>query len=136
MKRKIALSLLFAVCAFVQSLALIPSGNRQRLHTGWQFLQGDMGGIWEVFRPAKAGQPASVPLWKSVTLPHCFNELDGVDPDVNYYEGPGWYRTVLDIDNPYASGHTFLEFDGAGQKTQVYVYTTLVGSHVGVPSQM
>lgn len=131
MKRKIALSLLLAVCVFAQSMALIPANNRQRLNNGWQFLRGDMGGIWEVFRPAKAGQPASVPLWKSVTLPHCFNELDGVNPDVNYYEGPGWYRTVLDVENPYAGGHTFLEFDGAGQKTQVYVYTTLVGSHVG-----
>lgn len=50
---------------------------------------------------------------------------------MNYYEGPGWYKTLLAIDNPYRNGRIVLDFDGAGQKTDVYVYTTHVGSHVG-----
>ncbi|HEY0039711.1 MAG TPA: glycoside hydrolase family 2 TIM barrel-domain containing protein, partial [Flavisolibacter sp.] len=54
-----------------------------------------------------------------------------VDPDVNYYQGPSWYRTQLDIKNQYKNGRTILHFEGAGQKTDVYVYTTKVGSHVG-----
>jgi beta-galactosidase len=64
-------------------------------------------------------------------LPHCVNAEDGVDPDVNYYQGPAWYRTQLDIKNPYSNGRTLLFFEGAGQKTDVYVYTTKVASHVG-----
>jgi beta-galactosidase len=72
-----------------------------------------------------------VPLWEKVTLPHCFNARDAVDPDVNYYEGPGWYRTVLDIRNPYPNGRILLHFEGAGQKTDVYVYTAKAGSHTG-----
>src|SRR5690606_7257035 len=67
----------------------------------------------------------------SVTLPHCFNAWDAVTPDVNYYEGPGWYRTSLTIDNPYVNGRTLLHFEGAGQKTEVYVYTEKVAEHVG-----
>ena len=50
---------------------------------------------------------------------------------MNYYQGPGWYKTLLAIDNPYADGRVVLDFEGAGQKTKVYVYTTLVGEHTG-----
>ena len=82
-------------------------------------------------RPASPGSPETVPIWQKVTLPHCFNAEDAVDPDVNYYQGPGWYKTLLTIDNPYADGRVVLDFEGAGQKTKVYVYTTLVGEHTG-----
>lgn len=103
----------------------------QRLTQNWQFLKGDLGGVWEAVRPAKPGDPESVPIWTNVTLPHCFNATDAVDPDVNYYEGPGWYRTSLKIVQPYKNGRILLHFEGAGQKTAVYIYTTKVGEHVG-----
>lgn len=102
-----------------------------RLTGNWEFLKQDVGGIWEVVRPVGKGNPESVPLWQAVQLPHCVNAEDAVDPDVNYYQGPAWYRTQLDIKNPYSNGRTLLFFEGAGQKTDVYVYTTKVGSHVG-----
>lgn len=101
------------------------------LTNGWQFLKEDIGGIWEAVRPAAPGSPESLPAWESVTLPHCFNASDAVDPDVNYYEGPGWYRTQIEINNPYKKGRTLLHFEGAGQKTEVYVYMSKAGSHVG-----
>ncbi|KAA2241424.1 glycoside hydrolase family 2 protein [Chitinophaga agrisoli] len=113
---------------------LIPSAQAQqhtRLTQSWQFLREDLGSVWEAVRPATEGSPESVPLWENVTLPHCFNARDAVDPDINYYEGPGWYRTTLDISNPYEQGRTLLHFEGAGQKTDVYVYTTKVASHTG-----
>ncbi|OWP63683.1 glycoside hydrolase family 2 [Hymenobacter amundsenii] len=128
-------------CQFLQCLLLLvvcclgsrPASAQQqtRLNTGWEYVRGDLGGIWEAVRPAVAGSPETVPLWTPVTLPHCFNALDAVDPDVNYYQGPGWYRTQLAVQNPYAGGRTLLHFEGAGQKTEVYIHTTKVGSHVG-----
>ena len=105
--------------------------QKTRLNDNWEFVRQDLGGVWEAVRPVVAGNPESVPLWQKVTLPHCFNALDAVDPDVNYYQGPGWYRTQLTVQNPYAGGRTLLHFEGAGQKTEVYIYTTKVGSHVG-----
>jgi len=102
-----------------------------RLNSGWEFLKQDLGGIWEAVRPVGKGNPESVPLWESVSLPHCVNALDAVDPDVNYYQGPAWYRTAVDIRNPYPNGRTILHFEGSGQKTDVYIYTTKVGSHTG-----
>lgn len=102
-----------------------------RLAEGWEFLRGDLGGVWEAVRPWRPTRPEAVPLWTPVTLPHCFNALDAVDPEANYYQGPGWYRTALAVDNPYPGGRTLLHFEGAGQRTQVYIYTTLVCEHTG-----
>src|SRR5882757_3775962 len=102
-----------------------------RLISDWDFLKQDLGSVWEAVRPVVKGNPESVPLWQTVTLPHCVNAEDAVDPDMNYYQGPAWYRTQLTIQNPYANGRTVLHFEGAGQKTEVYVYTTKVGNHVG-----
>lgn len=113
----------FASSAFAQ--------QKVRLSNNWEFLKQDLGGILEAVRPVTAGNPESLPIWSSVTLPHCFNARDAVDPDVNYYQGPGWYRTKLQINNPYTNGRTMLHFEGAGQRTEVYVYMTKVGSHLG-----
>src|ERR1044072_1366801 len=75
-----------------------------RLTDNWEFLKGDVGGIWEIVRPIKKGNPESMPLWQPVQLPHCVNAEDAVDRDVNYYQGPAWYRTQLEINNPYSNG--------------------------------
>jgi len=116
---------------FFFSTKILTAQEITRLNDNWQFLKQDLGGIWEAVRPVKQGNPESVPFWTNVTLPHCVNARDAVDPDVNYYQGPAWYRTRLEIQNPYIKGRTLLHFEGAGQKTSVYVYTTKVGSHVG-----
>lgn len=105
--------------------------QKTRLNNGWQFLKQDIGGIWEAVRPTKGGNPEDVPLWTNVNLPHCYNAEDAVDPDVNYYQGPTWYRTQLNITNTYNNGRTLLHFEGVGQKAEVYIYTTKVGEHVG-----
>ncbi|MEI6284667.1 MAG: glycoside hydrolase family 2 TIM barrel-domain containing protein [Opitutae bacterium] len=102
--------------------------NTQRLSTGWEYYQGSLGSSWEVWRGEAASDNVT---WNAVTLPHCFNGRDSVDPDVRYYQGPGWYRTKLKINNTYPNGRTNLHFDGAGQKSQVFVYTQKVGEHTG-----
>lgn len=110
---------------------IVSAQQSTRLNNSWQFLKQDIGGIWEAVRPVKAGNPEDVPIWTNVSLPHCVNATDAVDPTVNYYQGPAWYRTQLTIQNPYANGRTLLHFEGAGQKTDVYVYDKKVGTHVG-----
>ena len=103
-------------------------GATQRLTGGWEHYQGSLGSSWEVWRGEAASDNVA---WSAVTLPHCFNARDAVDPEVRYYQGPGWYRTRLKVENPFPNGRTLLHFDGAGQKSQVFVYTDKVGEHVG-----
>lgn len=129
--KKTLISLLCALAAISAAATTVPSTSKIRLCEGWEFLRSDLGSPWEAVRPAKKGSSESVPIWSKVTLPHCFNAEDAVDPDVNYYQGPGWYRKKISFSNPYPGGRTILEFEGAGQKTRVYVGTDLVASHVG-----
>ena len=126
--------LLLAICCYAVGdiYAKVPTtDNKIRLTDNWEFLRQDVGNIWELVRPVPKDKPEEQPIWTKVTLPHCFNAEDAVDPDLNYYEGPGWYKTRLKVNNPYPNGRILLEFEGAGQKTDVYVYMTKVGSHVG-----
>ncbi len=102
--------------------------TRQRLATGWEYYQGSLGSTWEIWRGDAATDNVE---WTPVTLPHCFNGRDAVDPDVRYYQGPGWYRTKLKLANPYPAGRTLLHFDGAGQKSQVFIAGDKVGEHLG-----
>ena len=124
LNRIVALLLTFGV-------AQLHAQEVKRIDQGWDFLKSDLGGIWEAVRPVGTGNPESVPLWEQINLPHCYNALDAVDPAINYYQGPSWYRKSLEIDNPYLNGHTLLHFEGAGQKTAVYIHTIKVGEHVG-----
>ncbi|MDR1809846.1 MAG: DUF4982 domain-containing protein [Prevotella sp.] len=124
-------TVLFLFLFSVSGVAQINYEKKVRLTDGWLFLREDIGNIWEAVRPSKPGSSEEVPAWKTVQLPHCFNAEDAVDPDVNYYQGPGWYKKLLDIENPYTSGRTLLHFEGAGQKTEVYIFTEKVGAHVG-----
>lgn len=100
----------------------------QRLDAGWEFHQGGLGSIWEIWRGDAATDNVK---WTPITLPHCFNARDAVDPDTHYYEGPGWYRTHLKIANPLPDGRTLLHFEGAGQKSKVFVGLNQVGEHAG-----
>ncbi|MDR0543522.1 MAG: glycoside hydrolase family 2 protein [Dysgonamonadaceae bacterium] len=125
---------IFILCLFFSRISLFGQVNypsKIRLNSDWEFLKGDLGNIWEGVRPVKPDDPEAVPVWEKVSLPHCFNAVDAVDPYHNYYEGTGWYRTCLDIRNPYENGRTVLEFEGAGQKTTVYIYTIEVNKHTG-----
>ncbi|UUZ91089.1 hypothetical protein LJK87_35865 [Paenibacillus sp. P25] len=104
--------------------------HKRRLTKPWEHYRGSLGGVWEVWRKDKLNNHYNVP-WEEVTLPHCYNAEDCVDPDRLYYEGPGWYRTKLSLNNPYPGGRTLLHFEGAGQRSDVYVFTEKVGSHLG-----
>jgi beta-galactosidase len=101
------------------------SVSARRLSDGWEFLQGSLGGPWEVWHSEE------IAVWQPVAMPHCFNAFDACDPDVPYYRGNGWYRTHVNIANPFPNGRTLLHFEGAGQTTTVYVGEKLVGKHTG-----
>jgi beta-galactosidase len=103
--------------------------SQSTLSDGWEFVRGDLGGIWETLRSNE--RSLDLPVWSKVTLPHCVNATDAVDPDQSYYQGPSWYRRELDVNNPYAGGRTLLHFEGSGQKTTVFVGDRQVFEHLG-----
>ena len=118
----------YSIFALGMAASLVAAESKQRLSNGWEYYQGSLGSAWEIWRGDAASDNVA---WMPVTLPHCFNGRDAVDPDARYYQGPGWYRTRLKVANPFPNGRTLLHFDGAGQKSQVFVYTEKVGEHLG-----
>ena len=108
--------------------AATAAAKSERLITGWEHYRGSLGGPWEVWHGSFAKDPNR---WTKVELPHCFNARDAVDPDTTYYRGQGWYRTNLKITNPFANGRTLLRFEGAGQKSRVFIDLDQVAEHVG-----
>jgi beta-galactosidase len=109
--------------------AAAQAATSERLLAGWEHCRENLGGVWDVWRGGKANDKAA---WQPVTLPHCFNAHDAVDPDAPYYQGPGWYRTRLKLrPNPFSDGRILLHFEGAGQKTEVFIGSESVGRHTG-----
>jgi len=100
----------------------------ERLINVWEHFRGSLGGPWEVWHGPFA---KDANRWAKVELPHCFNARDAVDPDTSYYRGQGWYRTNLKITNPFPSGRTLLHFEGAGQKSRVFLDLDQIAEHVG-----
>lgn len=111
--------------------AVRPSDWQERttLVTGWEYVRGEVGGVWATLRSDALA--LGLPVWTTVTLPHCVNARDAVDPDIPYYQGPAWYRTQLDLANPHAGGRTLLHFEGSGQTTEVWIGDRQVARHVG-----
>ncbi len=101
------------------------SGDIRRLSQGWEYFQGSLDGPWEVWNSGE------IAVWQTVALPHCFNAYDACDPDTPAYRGPGWYRTYLELANPYPNGRTLLHFGGAGQTTDIYLGDKHLVQHVG-----
>jgi beta-galactosidase len=104
-----------------------PIASRRRLSEGWEFCRTALGGIWDVWRTDEGNNL----VWQVAAVPHCFNARDAVDPDTPHYEGPCWYRTRLALESPFGDGRTLLHFEGAGQKSEVFVDLESVGEHLG-----
>jgi beta-galactosidase len=102
-----------------------PEVKPYRLADGWQFFRGPLGGPWQVWHSEELA------VFKPVSMPHCFNDYDGCDPDISYYRGQGWYRNWIQPQNPYPKGRTLLHFWGAGQVTTVFIGDTKIGEHKG-----
>jgi len=112
--------------ALFRALAEETSGaTARRLSDGWEYFEGSLDGPWQVWHSAE------IAAWAPVTVPHCFNHYDACDPDTPPYRGPGWYRTHLQLANPFANGRTLLHFEGAGQTTDIYLGDQHLAQHVG-----
>jgi beta-galactosidase len=118
-------------CFLIFQIIFLISSNayaqKQQL-TDWEFYKGDVGSLYEIWR---SNEVSAIPAWEKVTVPHCYNAYDAVDPDEPYYQGPAWYRTYIDIEKIPEKHRVLLHFEGAGQKTEIYLSYFCIGKHTG-----
>ncbi|MFO0837001.1 MAG: glycoside hydrolase family 2 TIM barrel-domain containing protein [Phycisphaerae bacterium] len=105
------------------SAAADPLRETRDVNAGWRFWKGDL--------PA-ASQPAfDDAAWQTVDLPHTWNAVDGQDGGGDYYRGPAWYRTTLEIPNSWSGRRIFLHFGAASIVADVYLDGQHLGEHCG-----
>jgi beta-galactosidase len=97
-------------------------------------IQIDLDGEWK-FYPADNvhGSEAGFDdaAWKTVSVPHTWNALDGEDGGNNYRRGAAWYRRHLRLDSSLAGKRLYLQFDGVSLMADAYVNGVHVGTHKG-----
>ena len=94
------------------------------LPDGWRFLRHD----------APPDAPVTDPGWEPVTVPHCYNALDGQNGkavDGGYYRGPTWYQRPLDIPADWKENRVFIRFEAAFLVADVYLNGEKLGQHRG-----
>lgn len=88
-------------------------------------------GTWDFFLGAKTlSEALACTDWKTVTVPHTWNNLDGQDGGNDYYRGTGWYRRTLDFEKEDGKVY-YLEFLGVNSVADVYVNGAHLGQHRG-----
>jgi beta-galactosidase len=107
-------------------LALTVSTSAQRtkynFNPGWKLYVGDAAGAETI-----AYNDAS---WKSVTLPHAWNEDEAFKKDIaDLSTGIAWYRKHFAVPTIQSGQKVFLEFEGVRQAADVYINGTHVGLH-------
>jgi hypothetical protein len=123
-KRTMVLGLAVAITTAAMCYAETYTGelsNRVTINMGitpWKFIKGDALG---------ASDPAtSDASWKTVGVPHCFNEdetyINNISGDGGpLYSGVCWYRKHFTLDNTLSGRKVFVEFQGAHVGAAVYI---------------
>ena len=124
---KYPLPLLLA--AFMTLFSAHSFAQRQviELSDGWKFVKHEVA----------PDAPVS-DEWQPVTVPHCWNALDGqngkaADPEFKdgYYRGPAWYERTLDIPADWKDRRVFIRFGAAFLVADVYLNGEHLGQHRG-----
>ena len=126
----------FTVLGFVLSVTITVLSQETKvppysisINDNWKYHKG---GVAFAFRDGQKGFPEGLDEnWETVSLPHTWNAEDPFDEKISYIRGIGWYRKYLYIDSTDQERRYFLAFEGANQKTDVYVNGMFAGQHKG-----
>ena len=97
--------------------------EKQSINSGWHFVLNDEANISSVKNKTTG--------WQKINLPHTWNALDIVDDTVGYHQGIGWYKKELFIPEQYSNKHLELFFEGACNKTTIFVNGEKATEHSG-----
>lgn len=116
--RFILISLFVCIACNMQATDRI----RYNFNSDWKLKVGD------IVHAEKVGYPDVG--WKSVTLPHAFNEDEAFKLDIkDLTDTIVWYRKHFRLPADAKGRKVFIEFEGARQGVDVYVNGSLVGQH-------
>lgn len=104
------------------STAVINAREKYNFNSDWKLKVGD---ISEASKPDFKDND-----WKSVTLPHAFNEDEAFKVDIHdHTDTVMWYRKNFVLPKDSKGKKVFIEFEGARQGVDVYVNGKMIGQH-------
>lgn len=112
------LTFLFIIFPFT---SIYSQRERKTINDGWKFYNGD------VVEAEK--QNYNDCNWEAVHLPHTWNNDAYIDKD--YYQGPGWYRKILNIPENWLNENVMLTFEGASKSLTLFIDGKEIGKHKG-----
>lgn len=116
---------LFSACdraaGISTNVSRIKSDSLINLNEGWKYLESS----------APYDQVKALDFVTEVTLPHCWNATDAVDPIPGYRRDGSWYKKSLTMSSISTDLSYKLYFEGANLQTKVYVNGKECGQHVG-----
>lgn len=69
--------------------------------------------------------------WKTVNIPHTWNDEDLIDEQRGYRRAASWYRKELFIPKEFSGKKVVLIFEGIGSKADVYLNGVHLKTHLG-----
>lgn len=112
MKKAFRLSFFVSIVLCLVYSFSIAQRHTETLNEVWQFHKGNIDS------PFAENEEVE---WEVVNLPHSWNTQDVLDETPGYYRGVGWYKRNLQVPALYSNQKVFLYFEGANQKTEVFI---------------
>ncbi len=122
-RRSLALLIVFTLALPARAESPTPAARATyNFNPGWKLFVGD---------PAGAEAPAfDDATWKSVTLPHAWNEDEAFQKDIkDLSTGIAWYRKTFRLPAGAAGQKVFLEFEGVRQAGEFFLNGKPLGRH-------
>lgn len=105
-------------------LPLDRSRTTYNFNPGWKLYTGDLPGA------ETAGFDDTAAGWKSVTLPHAWNDDEAFKKSIeDLSTGIAWYRKHFSIPGSLKDKKVFLEFEGVRQAGEFYLNGKFIGRH-------
>lgn len=108
---------LYFICLFISIVIHTNARTVYSINDAWEFRIG-------VTNTGNEG-------WEIVSLPHTWNDNDCLDDIPGYTRTIGWYKKSININKSMLQKALFIHFEGANQRTEVYINNKKVGEHSG-----
>ncbi|WGK81392.1 glycoside hydrolase family 2 TIM barrel-domain containing protein [Vibrio aestuarianus] len=93
------------------------------LNSGWSFTKLPLA-LSDI-------QTTDASNFESITIPHCWNAIDGQNGGDNYHRGLCWYKKSLNIQAVEEGKCYFIEIGAANSISKTYLNGELLGEHRG-----
>ncbi|MBS9462903.1 DUF4982 domain-containing protein [Flagellimonas sp. 389] len=96
--------------------------TKQNINSDWSYLEKPFKQSWNIPPDAK---------WKTIDLPHTWNNEDATDNLPGYRRSASWYRKNIPIDKIDLNQRYVLHFEGVNITAKIYVNGNEAGEHIG-----